>query len=140
MGNEISKTAAGTDIVGNLTNLTEIEQAFESAGLPVLDFASIAGDGWGDVVDKDTLLGVPFLIADVKFHSGDFGDYAAVLAVKLDGTRVVFTDGSSGIYRQLVALEEQLGGRMSGIACRSGLRRSDYEKDGRAARTYYIAG
>lgn len=140
MSDAVSTTAAGADIVGNLTNLTDIEKAFEAAGLAVLDFASLTGDGWGDVVEKDTLLGQPFLIADVKFHTGDFGDYAAVLAVKLDGTRVVFTDGSSGIYKQLIRLEEQTGGRLSGIACRSGLRKSEYEKDGRAARTYYIAG
>lgn len=128
-----------TALVADATTIIEVEKAFEQAGMPVLDFASLTGDSWGDVVEKDTLVGVPFIIVETKWHEGDFGAYAAVLAITKDNRRVVFTDGSTGIYAQLQRLQEMTGGRLAGIACRNGLRRSDYEHNGRSARTYYLA-
>ena len=132
--------ANGVEIIANATSITQAETAFTSAGIEILDMSSLMGDDFGDVVKKESLVGFPFLIVDVKFHKGEFGDYAAVLCMDNTGKRFVFTDGSTGIYRQLLDLAERLGSRgLAGIACRKGLKASEYEKDGRKAVTYYLA-
>ena len=135
---EVSHKSA-VEIVADTITIADAEAAFLAAGLPVLDFASLTGDSWGEIVDKQTLVDVPFLIVDVKFNQGDFGEYAAVLIMLKDGSRAVFTDGSSGVCQQLLRLQDMTDGRMAGIAVRRGLKKSEYEKDGRLAHTYWLA-
>jgi hypothetical protein len=132
--------ANGVDIIANASSIIEAEAAFKNQGIEILDMSSLMGDDFGDIVKKESLVGVSFLIVDVKFHKGEFGDYAAVLCMDNAGKRFVFTDGSTGIYRQLQDLSDRLDREsLGGIACRKGLKASEYEKDGRKAVTYYLA-
>ena len=124
---DVSKIASWTDAV----------QALDStAGI-----ASISGlEEWGPVVkDKDSLIDVEFLIVEWKFHQGNFGEYAAALILTPDNEKHVLTDGSSGIYAQLKQLTAETG-RTQGLHAKKGLRRSDYEINGKPASTYYLAG
>ena len=134
-------TSNGVAIIGDAATLNDAYAAFTAAGIEVLDAGDLLGDEFGDVVKKEQLVGVPFLVVDVKFHNdGEFGPFAAILCLGNDGKRFVFTDGSTGVYRQLVELAERFDDRpLAGIACRKGLRASEYEKDGRKAVTYYLA-
>jgi hypothetical protein len=130
----------GAQIVANANTLNDAFAAFTAAGVTILDTSDLLGDEFGDIIKKDALLGRAFLIVDVKFHDGEFGPFAAVLCIDDAGKRFVFTDGSTGVYQQLLDLDKQLDDRgLAGLACRKGLRASEYEKDGRKAVTYYLA-
>ncbi len=102
-----------------------------------------------DVVKKDVLVGVPFAIADIRFYKGSYGTACAVLCVTEDGRKLVFNDGSTGVYRQCLAMVKKYG-RRGGFFCPKGLRAHTYdwvEKDfdgnpigePRKATTYYVA-
>lgn len=105
-----------------------------------------------DVVKKTELVGVPFVIVDIRLYEGKWGDACAILAI-LENTqrRVVFNDGSTGVLRQCKFAMQQAG-RRGGFRCPKGLRVSEYtyvEKDldgnplegakPTKAFTYYIA-
>lgn len=100
------------------------------------------------VVDKKALVGVPFMIADIRLYEGKWGVAAAVCALTKDNDRVVFNDGSTGVYEQ-VKYFLTAKKRKAGILCPEGLRASNYEKEVRdgmtdeitmiPATTYYIA-
>lgn len=102
------------------------------------------------VVDKRTLVGVPFMIVDVRFSwSSKFdGPFVNVLALTKDNEKVVINDGSTGIMEQ-VKYMLQKNKRKAGILCPNGLRASDYKVtvedafEGTSkeieATTYYIA-
>lgn len=123
--------------LANVTNLADAFAVLNASGLIVAEVADFDDSAWGPTIDdKDSLIGRPFLIVEAKFHVGDFGPFAACLCLDENGRKFVFTDGSTGVYRQL----ENITARHDGpIYAGRGLRRSDYEKDGRAARTYYLA-
>lgn len=102
-----------------------------------------------ELVDKATLVGVPFLIYSFTLREGDFGRaYVSVNAV-LEGAspdaplrRVVFNDGSTGIAKQLTEMAAQ--GIHGGIRCTKGLRVSEYtftDRDGstKPAKTFYLS-
>lgn len=110
-----------------------------SEGANIVEFDG--GSEW-TLIDKVDLIDVPFIVARLRFNSSDNGDFVSVCAFLEDGKKVVFNDGSTGIYKQLqvyVSRHPQL----TGIACK-GLRASDYDfvdqETGkkRPARTYYI--
>jgi len=134
-------TVNGVHTIADANTLNDAVAAFNAAGVDILDITDLIGDEFGDVVKKPELVGKAFLIVDVKWHDqGEFGPFAAVLCMDNDGKRFVFTDGSTGVYQQLLELDERLGDRtLAGIVCRKGLRASEYEKDGRKAVTYYLA-
>lgn len=130
-------TATPADALNGVTNLADAFAALNAAGLIVADVADFDDSAWGPTIDdKDKLLGTPFLIAEAKFHQGDFGPFVACLCVNEHGEKFVFTDGSTGVYRQMENISDKHNGP---VFAPRGLRRSDYEKDGRAARTYYLA-
>lgn len=97
------------------------------------------------LVEKETLLGVPFLIHRFRFHDGganDEGEFVSVEVVTEDDRRLVFNDGGTGIYRQLVDWAAQ-SGRSGGLLVRGGLRVSEYEYfddkgKGHQAKTFYL--
>ncbi len=57
-----------------------------------------------DLVEKEELLGVPFVITSITFRQSDMAkvEYASVEATTKDDRRIVFNDGSTGIRRDLV--------------------------------------
>lgn len=94
--------------------------------------------------DKQRLVGVPFFAIDWTFRKGDQGMYVSIRAVTEDNNIFLLNDGSSGIYQQFLNFSEQ-SGKFSGLFCRNGLRRSDYEYqdpqtgESRPATTFYVA-
>ena len=102
-----------------------------------------------DVIDKDDLLGVPFLVTSIRITEGDFGLMAAAMIETAAGEQFVLVDGSTGIFRQLVGWlakhrdrdELELGTWDVRFVARKGLRVSRYQNPAGEgiSSTYYIA-
>jgi hypothetical protein len=149
--NVFVKEAQGLDFVP--TSWDELEAAFADTG-GILTFE---GSPW-KVIDKDTLLGVPFMIADVRlWHSSKFDNDAVSVQLLTkeplpgdDRPMYVINDGSTGLMQQVLGMIQR-SGRKSGISCPNGLRKSEYEVEVSdpfepdkapkkiAATTYYVA-
>lgn len=81
------------------------------------------------LIEKDTLVGVPFLVLDVKFRLSSFDDdgfYATVRGIDKNNRKFVFADGSVGIAQQLAFLADKFNQR-GGFFIPNGLDRSEYE-------------
>ena len=111
--------------------------------------SEVLGDGF-TLVEKDKLLGVPFVLIDYTVHTsttnfdenGEGLKFVTVRCVTQEDKRVAFNDGSTGVARQLrdLAAREIYGG----IYVQNGLRASEYEvtdDKGRksSATTYYLS-
>lgn len=81
------------------------------------------------VKDKGELIGTPFLIVNYNFNMDSITqrEYVSVGVITLDNKRIVFNDGSTGVYRTLKGMAER--GIKGGIVCRNGLRVSEYFLD-----------
>jgi len=91
-----------------------------------------------DLVDKETLVGVPFIVLAYAFRDGDYGDagFVSVEAITSENKKIVFNDGSTGIRDQLRGLADR--GIVAGIICRNGLRKSVFyfnEETGEVSKT-----
>lgn len=123
--------------------IAAIQQTFGGIG----EASNELGDGFAVVQNKATLIGVPLLLAEWTIRKGDTGDYVVVraLARAQDGrmSKLVITDGGSGILKQLREFTERTGKR-GGLMVRNGLRESTYEYDQtddgkpKMATTYYL--
>jgi hypothetical protein len=82
------------------------------------------GSEW-ELIEKEKLVDVPFIIARIRFNDGDFGDFTSVCCFLQDGKKVVFNDGSTGIKKQLQTAISK-NGRETGIFC-EGLKASHYK-------------
>lgn len=125
-----------------------------------VDFADkVLGDGFSVIPteDKEELVGVPMLLIDWRFISGDMGDFVSIrAAARMENAnsehalrKIIINDGSTGIMRQLRDFTSKTG-KAAGMVVKRGLRISDYEVDqidpktgqptGRKipARTYYL--
>ena len=115
----------------------------ETYGDSAIALASeVLGDGFALTDNKDQLCGVGLAFISWLKSDGDFGDFLAARVVTEDGRKFVITDGSTGIYQQLMTFAQERG-RMGGLVAKNGLRRSDYtytdsEGKERPAVTYYI--
>lgn len=129
--------------------LAAIEREF---GVQVVDSAEYGG---GQLVEKESLVGVPFVVLDwntrksSKFTRAENSvitptEFVVVSIVDANSERKIFTDGGTGILPVLQAHFDRTQSR-GGIYCKEGLRRSEYtytdEHTGQssAARTYYLA-
>lgn len=154
----MTKTAK-TELVETSTEVVEVPA--ETSLTTVMDFDALVqastniaahiGSGWTVVPTKEQhkLVGVPFVIVDIKRRDGDYGEYLSLQcrlrnALIIDSTetdRVVINDGSTGIMQQLLSMEvaPQLPYFIS-----HGLRKSEYTykdlDDGKEkpAFTYYL--
>lgn len=97
--------------------------------------------------DKNGLKGVPLLLIQWRFNSGDFGEFVSAEVAFEDGRLAVLNDGSTGICAQLRELSdhrERVGHPTpyAGRMVRGGISRSDYETeiDGKVtkAHTFYL--
>lgn len=144
-----SREKAMTEIATrNITDdeLSEIK-SFEDAANLLKDVGAVIVDvteyGTGfKVVEKDSLVGVPFVILSATFREGDYGDdgYVSIEAVTKNNDKVVINDGSSGIrdqMRRIVAQRHKAGVNMpdAGIVCPDGLTRSDYWRNAETGET-----
>ncbi len=130
------------DTLEEVQSFNDALLAVESVFGALID-ATELGDGFQLVKNKDTLIGIPFIILDFKFADGDYSEFTAVKLVTADNKKVVIIDGSTGIYAQLKSLATRYN-RFGGIAVKGGLTRSDYpytDEKGKEvpATTYYLA-
>lgn len=123
---EVAKTTPiyDEDTLGAITSYADVMRLFNESGVAVVSTEDF-GDGF-KLTNKPELVGVPFIIVDYKFASGDFGnDFAIVRLVTEDGRKCIVTDGSTGIRDQLTKYMSK--GIMNGLRVPRGLVRSDYE-------------
>lgn len=138
-----SPEEAGTDV----TEFASFDDAIASFGSQL-----IVSAGAELVRDKGELEGTPFLITrwDHRTDNTTGQMYVSVQCITPENRKLVFNDGSTGVYAQLSNLEKQIGKR-GGVMCRNGLRSSTFtvDKDGRPtkdpaqvsgkATTFYLA-
>lgn len=121
-----------TDVIKDITSWEDAQAYFAqeeievSVGLEVSDGFERYGEE-----DKPSLVGTPFIILDWRRLSGDMGMFATVRVLTRDGKRIRFSDGSSGVYQQLLQIEierEKKGHKAlsQGVLVRKGLRASEY--------------
>jgi hypothetical protein len=98
----------------------------------VLDAADEIGSGFVKLENKDRLVDTEFVILSYSMSEGDFRDtdgflqhFVSARIVTRAGEKFFFTDGGTGIYRQLEDLAVR-SGRTGGIHVKNGLRRSEY--------------
>jgi hypothetical protein len=123
-----------------LTSWEEVESALADPDTLVLDDYRL-------LEDKRALIGVPFFINNWRFQPSDTGGYVIVRCVARlpenpQGQKIVFTDGSTGIYAQLEKITKTTG-KQSRMMVRHGLNMSEYDKeldDGThtRAKTFYL--
>lgn len=141
------------DVLSAVKSFDDVRSLFDAAGVGVESMEDY-GTGF-KVTDKSKLVNVSLMILEWRFNDGDFGDsgFVSVAAVTRNGDKVIFNDGSTGIYRQLRRVTDQRQARnhptpQAGLLVEGGLTRSDYEtevpgKDGKPVRTpattFYLA-
>lgn len=113
--------------------LAAVEQSGETVYITDLETTRL--------VSKADLVNVPMIVKRWTIKDGDMGSYAVVEAVTIGDVQVVFADGSTGVYAQLVRLSDK--GISGPIVCPKGLTASTYtvNVDGhdQPATTYYLA-
>ena len=137
------------DMIGNdeaLRDITSMEDALallHGSGVVAQDVTDF-GTGF-NVVDKATLVGVPFVALGYRRTIGDHGPMVVIFAVTKGNEKAIIVDGSTGIREQLDKFEA--AGLVPGGAfkCERGLTRSDYKYKDREtgeekpATTYYLS-
>lgn len=103
---------------------------------------SAYGDGFS-VADKAQMVGKPFVIIQHRFVDGDMGQFVVLHVMTEGDEKCIIVDGSTGILRQVHALEDQ-GVDLRALFVENGLTRSDYTYtdsvgEPRPATTYYLA-
>lgn len=121
------------DTVVPLTSAKEIDTMsaseyatwIQEQGAVIVEFK---GSEWDLVGDKDALVDKPFVIAGIRFSTGDNGPFCSVLCYTGPkfAEKVVFNDGSTGVYSQLRDYVDKHN-RNTGIHCK-GLRVSRYQR------------
>lgn len=148
--NEIRRSMGGTDSALVTAGTREIESFDEVAEL----LQSAPGevlviDDYQKLDDKSQLINVPFFINRWWFAEGDMGEFAVLRCVTSRPVRtpagetdkVVVSDGSTGIFRQLREVTKKTE-RTAALMVRNGLRVSQYtaetESGPKMAETYYL--
>lgn len=101
-------------------SFSDLDEYFASQG----GLVTFKGSDY-DLVKKDQLEDVPFAIVNIRFYKGTFGEACAVMAITEDNRKVVFNDGSSGVFAQCEAMVKRTR-RRGGFMCPNGLRASHY--------------
>jgi hypothetical protein len=137
MASDVAVTAVTTGAALDSSTFTTFDEAVDMYG------GNLVISGSADLVDKEALCGVPFLITAYRFNQDETSGrpFVSVECITTDNHKVVFNDGGTGVLRQLKALSEKA--IMGGIMCRKGLRASHYtaqlDSGTEAATTYYLA-
>lgn len=130
------------EAVGQLS-LMKPEDLFRQAYNAAEDIA-----GEFELVDKSKLVEVPFVILDFRFSDGlgATGQKVSVEVMTKTGEKLVFNDGSTGVFTQIADHEEDWKDQIANgrpILISNGLRVSEYTykaPDGseKPAKTYYL--
>lgn len=137
----------------NLRDITSFEdalKAFESSGV-AYEVMSDYGTGF-DVLPneaKNRLVGVPIVILEWRFTSGDHGEFVSAAIVTKHGEKLILNDGSTGIMKQLQKITRARvaaghAAPQNALAVPGGLTRSDYpytddKGEVKTATTYYLS-
>ena len=133
-----------------LGQITSIEDAFAALAGAGIGVSGIEDFGSGFILtDKDQLQGAEMLLLQWRFSDGDFGPFVSVVALTRDGRRVIFNDGSTGVYQQLRTVTRARMGNgevnmQAGLTATKGLKKSTYNYQDdqgvmRPASTYYLS-
>lgn len=137
------------NVLASIGSFDDVRSLFADSGIAVETMEDY-GTGF-KIVDKASLVNVPFIILEWRFNDGDFGTFVSVAAVTKHNEKVIFNDGSekSGIHAQLRMVTDQRIARdhatpQAGLLVEGGLTRSDYTYDGddgkpKPATTFYLA-
>lgn len=148
------------EVLANVKTSEDMRELFERFGVEVVSVADYSA-GF-ELVEKATLIGVPFVIIEANFHEGSYGDaeFVSVEAMTQDEKKVVFNDGSTGVMAQIRRIMKDRVEKgvapehaNKGILVPGGLTLSEYyrnEKTGATsnkaegkdwvpARTYYLS-
>lgn len=134
----ILSNEAGLKAIGSFADAAQL---LKDAGI-VIHSTKEFGTGF-EVTDKNALVGKELIILEWEEKKGDFGPMAVVHAVTVDGAKVIFVDGSTGVKRDLERIAAE-SGITQGIHVPKGLVASDYEyEDDKGnkipARTFYLS-
>lgn len=117
----------------DMRTIAASENAYEAALLfaqetfgEVRELSDELGNGFALIEDKSKLEGIGMLVLNWRFNEGDFGMFASVAAVTEKNDKVIFNDGSTGIYSQLRTYTDETG-HTGGLKARHGLRGSSYD-------------
>jgi hypothetical protein len=125
----------------------DVETWEEVAQLPPESIGVI--DDFIKLDDKSQLVNRPFFIRKFWFTEGDMGGFAVAYCVTRDPiltpsgntSKIIITDGSTGIYRQLREVAKRTG-KTTALLVRNGLRVSEYtadtEEGPKLAETFYL--
>lgn len=114
--------------------IAHLREQFGEEG--VIDAADILGTGFERVEDdeavKRSLCEIPFVLYYWAFSMGEYvnaegqrTDFVTMFILTDDGRRLIVTDGSTGVARELAKITDKTG-RQHGLILRRGLRKSDY--------------
>jgi hypothetical protein len=136
----------GNDVLAAIDGFESALAALDTAGF---SYESISDYGTGfRVIEKDKVIGVPFIVMEWRFNEGDFGEFCSAAIVTKNGDKFVINDGSTGIRLQLqmVTAARIAQGKVNpqaGLMVPNGLTVSSYETeiDGKMtkARTFYLS-
>ena len=139
-GTEIDKFAGAAEmVVGGrrfddalLRNVTTYDEAMRLAAAAFGGVDTVTdhiGNGFALLsghADKARLVDKGFLILHIGFSQGEYGEFCSVMAVTEKSERVIFNDGSTGVFAQLRDLVTETG-RHGGFAVPHGLTESVYD-------------
>jgi len=132
---------ADLELMQSIRSFDDAIALLESEGIEVVSSEQF-GDGFS-VANKDSLVGVPFLVLNMRWADGDHGEFVIIHTMTKTGVKSIIVDGSTGIYKQ--SLEYRRVGKIQGVFIREGLIRSTYdytdEKTGelKPATTFYLS-
>ncbi len=127
---EIEKVVRRQLTPEQLANIQSYDDIFGDEFGEYLDSSDL-GDGFA-MGDKANLVGKEFAIVDWEYgKNNDFGNPFVIvrLVTKDPFQKLIITDGSTGIMRQLELIHQLSKGKIKRVKCRNGLRASEYWVD-----------
>lgn len=114
------------DVVIGFDSFDQVIAHFDNT-TGVVEIGDVAGDGYSITRDKDLLVNVPFILIDWKeiTDPSTLRDYATIRVMTSDGRKYRFSDGSTGIYKQLREIRDRMNLTV-GIAVPKGLTKSEF--------------
>jgi hypothetical protein len=116
--------------------VVKVAEQRKAGAIKTADVAEYDQDGFRLVQNKEWLLGRGFVLMDATFAPGEYGDEVTLTGVTHGGVPFKLRDGSTGIFKQL----QNMGAALTlPVTFNRGLRCSEYERNGRPVKTYYLA-
>lgn len=143
-----ARSAVPSEMLAEISDFASALSALENAGVA---YNSISDYGTGfTVIDKEKVVGVPFVVVEWRFNASALNDdgFVSAAIVTKHGDKFIINDGSSGMRKQFREITDRRNAAkhptpQNGLLVPGGLTVSNYEyedSDGkrRPARTYYL--